>query len=74
MTSPTLSTAEAVDYINGRLVEPGRRRRIGATTLRTWAEDGTVPAWRNGNSWIFATASLDKWLASESKHTERSAA
>lgn len=78
MTPPTLSTAEAVDYIAARPSDPSRRRRIGAATLRKWAEQGRVPAARNGASWIFTPTALDLWLATGcadwSKRNERSAA
>jgi hypothetical protein len=63
MTAHTMSTAEAVDYINARTATTGRRRRIGADTLRSWAAAGRAPAARNGANWIYTDTALDQWLA-----------
>ena len=78
MTAATLSTAKAVDYVNGRLTVTGRRRRVGPGTMRKWAATGYAPAARVGLAWVWHPTALDAWMASGladwSKRNERSAA
>lgn len=62
-----LSTREAVDYLNGRVAEPGKRRKYSEDRLRAAAKAGEAPVWmRDQRGYLFTTEQLDSWLARES--------
>ena len=58
-----LSTREAVDYLNGRVAVPGKRRKYSEDRLRAAAKRGEAPVWmRDARGYLFTTEMLDSWM------------
>lgn len=44
--------------------------RVAARTLRQWAEEGTIPAYKMGRLWRFRRRDIENWLRLSAGHSE----